>query len=347
MNLRSAISAALTRPNARKFTLQSTKVMHLIESYTSECQVYSIDEAFFRVENEGDPEKLRAQILKWVGIGTSIGVAPTKTLAKAAAELAKGEPSGVFRLMPDNLHSALEKLPVEEIWGIGRKLADKLHSLGIFSALQLSHQDDLWLRRHLSVVGQRLAWELRGQSCLEFAEVAEKKKSILCSRSFTPPIETYDLLAERLSSFVASAARRLRSQESLASALEVFVTTNPHNNTPFYADRIHLTFPEPTDDTPTLITSAKRALQMLYKPNFLYKRAGTLLFDLVDKKSYQRDLFAPTPPSKQRQKLMTLVDHLNRASGKELLRFAAEGLTQKRAHPRYTSSWDGLLVIKA
>lgn len=324
----------------------SNRVMQIVAFFTSECQVYSIDEAFFRVEHEDDPEKMRAQVLKWLGIPISIGVGPTKTLAKAASELAKKEPSGVFRLSAHNIEEILAKLPVGEIWGIGHRLAAKLQAHGIFSALQLRDQADSWLRQHLTVVGQRIAWELRGIGCLEINEIAEKKKSILCSRSFSPVITEYEELAENLARFVASASLRLREQESVASALQVFIETNPHNQTPFYANQLQLTFPEPTDYTPDLITGAKAALQALFKPDYLYKRAGVLLFGLVDKQSYQQDFFHPKPPLPKRQKLINLVDHLNQKSGKSLLRFAAEGTKSRRPIPRFTTAWDELLVIK-
>lgn len=324
----------------------SHRVMQVVAAYTSECQVYSIDEAFFRVEREGDPEKMRAQMLQWLGIPISIGVASTKTLAKVASELAKSEPSGIFYVTEANLKATLESLPVEEVWGIGKNWVSKLQAKGIFTALQLSLQEDSWLRHHLTVVGQRLVWELRGIPCLELNEVAEKKKSILCSRSFSPVLTTYEDLAEKIACFVASAARRLREQKSLAGAMQVFIETSPYSETPFYANSLQFTFPEATDYTPDLITSAKSALKALYRSGYLYKRAGILLFGLIDKGAYQQDLFDPLPLSPKRQKLVDLVDHLNQRAGKNLLRFAAEGSFAKCPSARFTSAWDELLTIQ-
>lgn len=331
----------------------SHRVMQVLEDLTSEMEIYSIDEAFLRVEHH-TPEEMRARVLKWVGIPVSIGVACTKTLAKAAGELAKKDPTGVFYITEENRKKVLSGLPVEDVWGIGRQQSEKLKNKGIYTAQQFCDKDDDWIRKNFTVVGLRMAWELRGISCLDLSDVVEKKKSIMSSRSFGKPLTEFEEVAEALSSYVAKAAERLRDQESMASALEVFVTTNPHNGTPYYANRIHLTFPEPLDYTPEMITWAKAGLEAIFKPGYTYKKAGVLLLDFSERNAIQRDLFNPSPVCEKKQKLISLVDHLNRQSGKKTLSFAAEGTKETEGDwkmkrevrtPGYTTSWKELLTV--
>lgn len=331
----------------------SYRVMQILGECTSEIEIYSIDEAFLRLEHH-QPEAIRARIKQWVGIPVSIGVAATKTLAKAASEIAKKTTSGVFTINEENRDQVLSEIPVEDVWGIGRRHAEKLNNVGIYTAKQFCDQEDEWIKKKFTVVGLRMAWELRGISCLEISEVSEKKKSIMSSRSFSILLENFEEVAEALSSYVATAAERLRNQESHACALEVFITTSPHNDKPYYANRIHLTFPEPTDYTPEMISWAKAGLKAIFKPGYFYKKAGVLLMDISDKNSYQPDFFDPAPVSDKRKKLISLVDHLNRQSGKKTLSFAAEGQKAADPHrkrgrnsttPHYTTAWQDLLTI--
>lgn len=324
----------------------SGRVMEVLEGFSPEVEVYSIDEAFLGVEDGAIGEKIRERVLQWVGIPVSVGIAKTKTLAKIAAELAK-RGRGVVVL--EDATTVLKELPVEEVWGIGRRLGLRLKQEGIYSAWQFCEKDDAWIRKHFSVTVLRTVWELRGIKCLELNEVEEKKQSIMCSRSFGKYQEDLGALEEAVSAYASQAAEKMRRQDSLASHLDVFVTTSPHSNKEFYANQIHLTLPEPTDYTPLLINWAKAGLRAIFKPGFFYKKCGVLLGGLVDKVEYQPDLFHQAAPTPKQKALMSLIDEMKQA-GKSL-HFAAEGtqkpwkMKRESTTPRYTTSWKELLKI--
>lgn len=330
----------------------SNRVMQCIEEEVSEMQVYSIDEAFVRIDTLDQPLRIKEKVMKWVGIPVSIGMGPTKTLAKVANDLAKKRSEGILLLSdPDYIRETLSNLEVEEVWGIGGRLGARLRGLGIRTALEFRELNDEYLRKEFTVVGLRMAHELRGISCLDMDEVVEPKKSILCSRSFTTPLVTLDDLGERVAAYAARAAEKLRDQESVAHGMEVFVRTNPFNDTQFYSNRIYMTFPEATDYTPTLIGWAKEGLKAIYREGFLYKKAGIMLANLSSKNLIQRDFFDPTPQSPKKNKLMRLMDKMNQTPGGDKLFFAAQGTTpythRENITPRYTSSWKDLLKVKS
>lgn len=330
----------------------SNRVMDTIEEEVSEMQIYSIDEAFIRVENKEHALRIREKVFKWVGIPISIGGGVTKTLAKVAGDLAKKESDGVLLLdNPEKTRKVLSELPVEEVWGIGHRLGQRLRNIGCQTALQFSELNDEFIRREFTVVGLRMAHELRGIPCLELEEVFEKKKSIMSSKSFGSRVTEFEEVAEALSAYVSQAAKRLRAQDSVVSGMNVFLTTSPHSDKPFYSNSVFVSLPEATDYTPLLITWAKAALYAIYKPGYYYKKTGVLFAPITDKELIQGDLFDTVEIPEKKRKLMKLVDQLNEKSGKDTLQFAAEGIIRpwkmKRDNttPRYTTSWDELLTI--
>ncbi len=330
----------------------SNRVMDTIEEEVSEMQIYSIDEAFIRVEDKAHALKIREKVKKWVGIPISIGGGLTKTLAKVAGDLAKKESDGVLLLdNPKKTREILSKLPVQEVWGIGSRLGQRLNNIGIQSALEFSELNDEFIRKEFTVVGLRMAQELRGVSCLNLEEVSEKKKTIISSKSFGSRVTEFEEIAEALSAYVSQAAKRLRAQGSVASGLEVFLTTSPHSDKPFYSNTCFVNLPEATDYTPLLITWAKAALYAIYKPGYYYKKTGVMLGPINDKEYIQKDLFDTVEIPEKKRKLMQLMDRLNEKSGKDTLQFAAEGITRpwkmKRDNisPRYTTSWEEIFTI--
>ena len=330
----------------------SNRVMQCIEEEVSDMQIYSIDEAFVRIDDINQPFKIKKKVMKWVGIPVSIGIGPTKTLAKVANDLAKKKGDGIlFFTDPEFIRETLSNLEVEEVWGIGRRLGERLRSLGVRTALEFRELNDEYLRKEFTVVGLRMAHELRGISCMDMDEVQEPKKSILCSRSFTTPIADLDALGERVAAYAARAAEKLRDQESVAHGMEVFVRTNPFNDTPYYANRIYMNFPEATDYTPTLISWAKEGLKSIYREGYLYKKAGIMLSNLSSKHLIQRDFFDQTTQSPKKNKLMRLMDKMNQTPGGDKLFFAAQGTIpythRDNITPRYTSSWKDLLKVKS
>lgn len=339
----------------------SSRVMSILKQFSPEMQVYSIDEAFLYL-NETDAtleyvSHIRETILTWTGIPVSIGIAPTKTLAKVANYLAKKNPDfkGVCQLKDSaSIETVLKQLPVKEVWGIGHNYAMTLNKAGIYTAWEFAQTNDQWIKKKMSVVGYRTAMELRGCSCLPLEEVPPDKKSIMSSRSFGKAVTSLEELAEAASAFAAKAAEKMRGQESLASFLEVHLETSRFSEgQPYYGNRATVTLPQPTDYTPDLIHYVKLGLNKIYRHGLRYKRVGVLLGGLVPAHCYQADLFAPQPKiNKKLTAVMELVDQVNRESGKRVLKFAAEGIEQPwkmrrgNCSQNFTTRWSELLVIK-
>lgn len=339
----------------------SRRVMETLRRFTPDMQVYSIDEAFLYLEaSYATPEyaaKIKSTVLQWTGIPVSIGVAPTKTLAKVANHIAKGSPEfcGIYLLKePVVIEAVLRKLPVEEVWGIGRNIAAALHSEGIRSAWEFCRADDAWIQKKFTIVGLRMAWELRGTPCLELEETPPSKKAIMSSRSFGKPVMSWDELAEALSSYTARAAAKVRSQKSAASFIDVLVETSPYRDEPHYSNSAHITLPQPTAYTPELIHYAKHTLNRIFRKGLRYKKVGILLGGLVPEGCFQQDFFSsPIKDQKKQEALMKLIDKANQDYGKKVLRTAAEGFKQpwqmRREHcsKHFTTRWEDLLTVRS
>jgi DNA polymerase V len=276
----------------------SHRVMSVLATYGHEMHIYSIDEAFLRLEAD-DPQSVALDIKRkvglWTGIPVSVGIGPTKTLAKLAGDIAKKKPDGVFGLYePEHIDALLGTLPVQEVWGIGSQLGMALNAYGINTVLTLKNTPDAYLKTHFSVTLLKTVWELRGISCLPFNDDLQIRKSITCSRSFGAPVTALCDLQEALASYTASAAETLRSEALLASHATVFVMTSLHR-TPCYSNSAMLHLDEPMHDTPYLITAAKKALNAIYREGFLYKKVGITLTGIVPESCYQPDLFHAYP----------------------------------------------------
>ncbi len=332
----------------------SQRVMSVLSRFSAEMEEYSIDEAFLIIDTS-DPETIAYQIkktvLQWTGIPVSIGIGSTKTLAKIANDMAKKEStSGICWLNPDNIDKKLSSLKVVEIWGIGTRLAEQLNRFGIDTALKLKQANDEWLRRLFSVSVLKIALEIRGISCHSLEDVKTAQISITCSRSFHRPLEALKEISEALADFTARAAEKLRAQDTLASAMTIFLMTSAFIQEP-YMNSATLSLPEPTSYTPTLIGYARKALQSIYREGLIYKKVGIVLFDLTSHDSYQRDFFGETRyAAEKKQKAMQLIDEINEHFGKHSMRFAAQAgkslTTQKeQLSRRFTTSWDELLTV--
>jgi DNA polymerase V len=332
----------------------SQRVMAALAHFSPEIEIYSIDEAFLTFPFDTPLqtlEQIRSKVLQWTGIPISLGIAPTKTLAKLANEMAKGTNNGVFSLVdPAIFTKVIAPLPVGEVWGIGHRTTNKLNGCGIWSIGDLVAADDLWIRKNFTVNLLRTVWELRGTSCLSLEEIAPAKKSIVCSRSFGKPLQEESAIAEALAAYTASAAEKVRQQQSVVSYLEVFLLTNVHSTKQaYYSNQRLITLPEPTSHTPTLLHFAKLALKSIYREGLVYKKVGVIFGGLVPENNYQRDLFVPHSPKKDA--LMAFLDKTNRQFGKKVLRFAAEGVEQEwmmrsdEKSPCYTTRWSDILKI--
>lgn len=330
----------------------SHRVMQVLHGFSPDVEEYSIDEAFLLADPSLAPE-IKERILKWTGIPVSIGIGKTKTLAKVANDLAKKTSSGILELTNEaNVDAHLGKIPPIDIWGIGSRLNTQLRQEGIFTALQLKNAPEDWLRKRFSVILVRTALELRGTPCLLLEEIPEVRKSLTHSRSFGNRITELADLEEAISSYIASAAQKLRSENLLTSSLTVFITTSPFLKPPaYYANALTVTLPEATAYTPLLTCAAKKALSRIYRKGFLYKKAGITLNEISSASLYQTDLFSEEKDEKKK-KAMQLLDEVNHYLGRTELRFASEGVTKKwkgqkqNSSPHYTTRWSQLLEIK-
>lgn len=336
----------------------SERVMQTLCELCPRIQVYSIDEAFLALDDlkEQDLESyaclVRNTIRKWTGLYVSVGIAPTKALTKVANRFAKlSQDKGVFVIRHHEIQKYLEKTAVEDLWGIGRRLRCVLKRHGIHTAWQLCCKDDLWIKKHLTVVGLRLVMELRGISCLDFEEVSEPKKTISTAKSFETLISSKTTIDAILSEYTANVALKLREQKSLASCVMVWIQTNPHKIMPQYSQSGSIALLEPTNFTPTLINAAKTVLSSIYKEGYAYKKVGVLLCDLISENTVQKSFFESTSIEQQekQKRLMQVVDRLN-AKEKNSICFASQMPSKRRQGKRsfaYTTSWLELPVVYA
>jgi DNA polymerase V len=339
----------------------SQRVMETLELFSPDLEVYSIDEAFlglvgFERRNLTEYGRLiRRTVKQWTGIPVSVGIAETKALAKIANRIAKRTPDtgGVSNLLacPDR-EALLDRVAVEDIWGIGPSSARLLKQHGIMTALQLRQADDQWIRKHLGIVGLRLVYELRGRSCLELEECPQPKQGITCSRAFGKPIATLSEMEEAVSSYVARAAEKLRGEGLAATVLTVFLMTNEFKDEPQYRNSVTCSLAVGTDTTSELIRAALRGLHTIYRDGYRYKKAGVMFTALIPASQVQPDLFdlQDRPRSKR---LMAALDAVNDRWGAGTLEYAASGLTKPwktqfhRRSPAYTTDWNALPVVTA
>lgn len=323
----------------------SQRVMQTLSTFSYPMEIYSIDEAFLEIDEDESLEKIaiaiRQKISQWVGLPVSVGIAPTKTLAKLAGEIGKKK-NGVFVMNKSLVDEVLAKTEVADIWGIGRNLTQKLKRKGIYSAKQLADAEETWIRSMLGVNGEKILLELRSVPCFHLNETPEKKKSIVCSRSFGQKVTALPLLEEAVASFAAHAAEKLREQGSLANFISIFASTNQETGS------ISMQLPNPTAYTPELITLAKRGASQIYRPNHEYRKAGVLLGDFTD--GTQIDFL--TKPKKNKTEAMKILDEINAKYDKPILRFAAEGIERpwksrrSNTSPKFTTSWADLLKVR-
>lgn len=335
----------------------SRRVMDVLQQLEAEVEVYSIDEAFVVLPVIIDRSlkayaaSMRRLIRQYVGIPVSIGIGPTRTLAKLANRLAKKEAKyqGVFDISEcESVETLLAESATGDVWGIGQRYAEKLHKHGINTALQLRDANDAWLRKTLTVAGLRTAIELRGISCIGAQDVPSARKSIVSSRSFGKPVSSLEELKEAIASYATIAAEKLRAQGLIASSLQVVLSTNRFNkHLPQYSASQTVNLAQPTANTATLLCQAITSLEHIYKPGYQYQKTGILLAELTSADSRQLPLFGQDI---ERPDLMQALDRVNARWGRNTLQFAAAGLAkpwsmnQRYKSPAYTSQWDQLPV---
>ncbi len=351
----------------------SSRVMSTLEQLAPAVEVYSIDEAFLDLTGVEHAQSLtelgisiRQTIQEWIGMTVCVGIAPSKTLAKLANHAAKKwqKTAGVVDLTSkERQRKLMALLPVSEVWGVGGKLTKRLNELGIHTALQLADASPKMLRRQFSVVIERTVAELNGESCVALEDVVTNKKEIVSSRAFSERITDFSHMQQAVSEYVHRASEKLRSQNSKAKQLTVFIRTSPfsnHSQDPFYSNSATGVLVCPTDDTRDFLHLAGELLKKIWKDGYRYAKAGVMLADFFDEGIEQLQLFTDAanagvneeaPVYRANPALMTVLDEINH-SGKAKVFFAAKGLHQDWAmkrqllSPAYTTKWAEIPKIR-
>ena len=335
----------------------SKRIISILREEALDVEQYSIDEAFI-YPPMGDGidlieygKRIRAKILRWVGIPCGVGFAPTKTLAKIANHIGKKRPDGVF-MLPDDPTEILASLPADEVWGVGRRLAPKLRAEQIFTAKDLRDASDDVIRSVGGVVLLRTATELRGKPCNEDRDYDADPDSVSCSRSFGEPVTTAEALAESLAAYTAQAAAKLRRHGLLAAGCNIYAQVFASGGGGDFLGRT-VVFPAPTDATNEMLRAIREEVDALYIEGTRYRKTGIVFFGLEKPgTAHQTDLFDDTPPA-EKSRLYAAVDALNARYGKGKVFSAAQGLGARSWHMkrqklsrRPTTRWDELMTVR-
>lgn len=323
-------NVALCSPNFPLYQDMSDRMQAILKRFAPTI-VYSIDEAFLDFRGF-DPDKLDAlghTISRTVrhsnGLPVSIGIAPTKTLAKIASKLCKKYPklNGCCLMhKAEDIEKVLKKFPVGDVWGIGPRYEKMLNAAGVNTAYDFTQMSPQWVRKKMSVVGLRTWKELRGEPCIEIDEIAPDKQQICTSRSFPSEVSDFDMLHTAVASFTATCAEKLRKQKSVCGELYVFIYTDWHKEQSQSFERRIVKLVTPTDSTLELTAMAADALRQIYRSGFGYKKAGVILGDISPRTGIQVSLFDPIDRGKHSQ-LMSVMDDLNRKQGRGTVGVAA------------------------
>ena len=332
----------------------SRRVMDVLGQFAAQVDPYSIDEAFLDLSpvphRANYAERIRETVHQWTGIWVSVGIAPTKTLAKLANDQAKVSPTGVCDLSdPREQERVLAEIPVEEVWGIGARRGATLRAQGIETAYEFAYcADPPWVKRHLFVPVARTQLELRGVSCLPIEMVPARRQQIMCAKSFGRPVSDLPELKEALAHYTSLVCAKARSQASLASSVTLWLATNSFRECePQYSKSITIHLPRASAYAPEILRSAYPALERIYRPGYQYHRVGILLSELVPEAPQQGHLF-DAPPDARDDEIMEVMTRINERYGNNSIRFLAAGTTQpwqmkqRYRSPRYTTRWQEL-----
>lgn len=338
----------------------SHRVMDTLAQFTPEIEIYSIDEAFLNLRGMTDDypayaRTMRETVKRNTGMPVSVGVGPTKVLAKTANHYAKKAPEngGTFVLdSPAKVTEALRKFDVGEVWGIGRQYVKLLQGINAKTAWDFVHLPDAWVQKHMTIVGLRIKRELEGISCLDMELIAPTKKAICTSRSFGQPQTDLEPVKEAVATFAGMCAAKLRRQKTCAGMVMVFIHTNAFNQNDLqYAQNFACKLPVATNSGMILIKYALFALEAIFRQGYRYKKAGVLVYDIVPEDQVQGSLFDRTDHAKHAA-AMQAMDRLNARYGRNTVKIAAQGsgtdwkLRQEKLSPCYTTRWDDIITVK-
>ena len=359
------------------FTLygdMSDRMMSLAAGLGPGQEIYSIDESFVDLQGvRGDlaarARAVRERIVRWIGIPTCVGIAPTKTLAKLANHIAKdaerkpgsypvqhAQVCHLGALQQAEVDQLLQATAVGDVWGVGPRIGEQLRAAGVMTALDLSRLDPASVRRRWSVVLERTVRELQGMPCIELEDAPAPKREIAVTRSFGHSVRELGPLIEAVSEFSARAAEKLRRQGSLAGRVLVFAHTSPFRPGPRWAKSLVVPLRRPTADTARITEGAVLGLKLIYQPGYDLAKAGVMLLDLADSSILQRELDLEDEAGRDRGKLMGAMDALNARWGKSMVHMASAGtagdrrewtMRQQRRTPHYTTDWRQVPIARA
>lgn len=337
----------------------SRRIASLLKNYVP-IEIYSVDESFMDMSGI-DESKLDAlgheiarTVKQYTGIPVSIGIAPTKTLAKIASKLCKQYPKlkgCCFMHRQQDVEKVLRKFPIEDVWGVGRRYAKMLKANGVNTAWDFTQLTPEWVRKRMSVVGLRMWKELRGEACIGFEQTPADKKQIATTRTFAHDIVDFEELHQSVAQYAAACAEKLRKQNSVCGEIIVFILTNRHkDNIPQHYESRLLKLSVPTDSTLELTKYVSGLLRQIYRKGYAYKRAGVIFSDISSKSGTQRDMFDATDREKH-DRLMKTVDGLNASFGRHKIVTAAAGIDffkMNREHlsSKFTTDWDCIIRVK-
>lgn len=348
--------------NYELYADMSNRVMTVLESMSPATEIYSIDEAFLNVSGVKNCMSLdqfgrdvRQRVLRWTGLTVGVGIAQTKTLAKLANHAAKqwSKTGGVLDLSdPIRQRKLLAITPVQDIWGIGRRIGKKLNQLGITTALQLAETNSQFVRKNFNVVLERTVRELNGEQCLEMEEFAPTKQQIVCSRSFGERITSYQDMREAICGYAVRAAEKLRGEHQYCRYISAFIKTSPFAlNEPYYCNIVSTKLHIPTQDSRDIIAAAVGCLDAIWKDGYRYQKGGVMLGDFYSQGIAQLGLFDDNRPKVNSAALMAVLDDINK-SGKGKVWFAGQGIQKawqmkrEMLSPAYTTRWSELPVVR-
>ena len=332
----------------------SRRVQEVLRTFAPSVEQYSIDESFLDlrgVEKEdmaAFAREISRACRKMTGIPVSVGIAPTKTLAKIASKLCKQYPKlqgGCYMHRSQDIEKVLRRFPVKDVWGIGRRSARKLALMDVATAWDYTQLKEHTVRKTFALPGWRTWKELQGEPCIEFEDYIEPKQTICVSRSFSKEIKDAGELCSQVATFAESAVTKLRRQGSLALEMAAFAMTNRfHENDPqTFASQL-VVFPDGTDDHTTVVLAAADAVRTFFNPRYGYKKAGVVFTRIVQKDGHTRSLFRDTEADQRNERLSQAIDTLTKHYGPGAILFGIQGDGQvQSAHeqrsPRYTTRW--------
>ena len=313
----------------------SRRVMRTLKRFNSDIEVYSIDEAFLDLSNYTNEEvesighEIRGIVLKWTGIPTSIGIGKTKTLSKVANHIAKKKQSGVTSFIGiENIDPILEKVEINDVWGVGKQLTKFYHQNGIYNAKQLKNKSNTWIKKNSNVLSSRTAMELRGIPCIDLETTTSKRKSCVVSRSFGQRVEKFQELKEAIAGYSLNASEKIRSESLVAKSITVFVRTSPFQSRyNFYSNSKTIDLPIATNNSIEIVKASLNVLETIFKNGYRYQKAGVILSRLSESTN-NKNLFSSEKDEKINN-LMKSIDNTNYRYGRSTLSLASAGVHKK------------------